>query len=88
MAGESPEQPAKMLSYYAASPLPHLISPDFSWIQRFFACIELNDEVIITTKLWPIGRHDVFVGSRFKPITARRDENSLWVTFAAGSMRS
>jgi hypothetical protein len=93
-AEEGKEQPAKLLDYYAVSLFPHLISPDLSYVQRFYACFEVDGHVVIGTKLWPIGKHDIFTSSRQggplskggdSPIlSARYDVKNIWVTFERG----
>lgn len=96
LGGDGQDRPAKMLDYYAMSPFPHLISPDFSYIQRFYACFEVDGHVNIATKLWPIGKHDYFTSSRQGgtlskggdgPIlSVHYDRRHIWVTFARSEM--
>jgi hypothetical protein len=84
-AGEDAnDKTAKLLDYYGESILPHLISSDLSWISRFHACFDLEDRVIVATKLWPMSRHDVFTSSRFQTLSAHYDTEHVWVTFARG----
>jgi hypothetical protein len=78
------EQPIRMLSYYGRSVFPHLISSDFSYITRFYACFEVGGKTIVATKLWPIDRHNVFTASRNVLLSGRYDDRHIWVTFAAG----
>jgi hypothetical protein len=83
-APQAQEQPIRMLNYYGASMFPHVISADFSYITRFYACFEVGDKVIVATKLWPINRHGVFTASRNVLLSGHYDDHYVWVTFAAG----
>jgi hypothetical protein len=84
------DQPAKLIDYYGTSILPGVIPTDFSWITRYYACFEVGDRILVATKLWPIGKHDVFTSSRRlgpngdPTLSIRYDSRDIWVTFATG----